>query len=92
MMNWAASPWASTLHHGGGYALMSEGRRRPPARSSRVTRVAFTANTSHITPTLKPNHIPILRSLNVNQAYINPNNGPLLKRKWSIVETKMVHC
>ena len=42
MMNWAASPlWAFTLHREGGYALMSKGRRRPPTRSSRVTRVAF---------------------------------------------------
>ena len=58
---------------------MSEGRQRPPARSSRVTRVAFTANTSHIVSVPKPNHIPIPRSLNVNQADIHPNNGPLLK-------------
>ena len=71
---------------------MSKGWRRPPTRSSRVTRVAFTGNTAPIITPLTPNQPPIPLSLTTNQAYIHPNNEPLLKRKWSIVELRMVHC
>ena len=51
-----------------------------------------TLNCCEAAPSSKPNQPPIPLSLNANQTDIHPNNGPLLKRKWSIVELKMDHC
>ena len=44
-----------------------------------------TLNCCEAAPSSKPNQPPIPHSLTTNQAYIHLNNGPLLKRKWSIV-------
>ena len=58
--------------------IAGDGKEKPTDPTG-TSQVEENMTSFHIIPALKPNHSPTPRSLSVNQAYINPNNGPLLK-------------